>query len=630
MTDYSTFVMYEAPGRATLSRAFVRNRLGPQRALMTEAEQLLLGTQFSHGNGMMVRDFFTLGYGIARFASSAGTVDDTAGYAVAIATEDLEDMGDRGPSTFFVPTSALNFSPAHPPRLATPPAQSTPVAPDAASAGDADTVQPTAATPAPADTASLDGAASTGSHDTATSPVTTQPAAATPFDAPPPGATHDTVGMPHAPFAGPPPGMQLGDAGFNMSFAGAPRGGLPSPFPHYRQHARHHPSHGAMHGPPFGAAHGAGAFYGGHPGYPQSQFGTHAMDQQFQNLMGGQLPSPSGQSGLPNVGAPSPTQSFAARNPLPHAPATAKGGVTQLFSNVKPVDVVLADQYVPAVSDPVGFARNMRKELTAGNWDGQPMKHRVRQLLLNVEPSFRGLLEVKGAASMTDEALFAQLARDYPARLSVSSKIERLRAQSHCTNHENTVVHVADLITKYLAALGMEYVTDIQAECSPQHAVERFETLATLIMNSLPPDAQTVFRLNKAAMISACRGPTGLAALEAAIVAEYSARADNAANNKKAPSYLVTQDKHYSALVARINVLESEKNSDSSDTVDKKPKTRYKFDPKNIPFDAAKAKRPCRVCEHDPQSVGGLGPGMHWHYKCPFAEPSHGVGSDEE
>jgi len=354
------------------------------------------------------------------------------------------------------------------------------------------------------------------------------------------------------------------------------------------------------------------------------------MDQQFQNLMGGRLPSPSGQGGSPNVGAPSPTQSFAARNPLPHAPATANGGVTQLFSNVKPVDVVLADQHVPAVTDPVGFARNMRKELTAGNWDGQPMKHRVRQLLLNVEPSFRGLLEVKGAASMTDEALFAQLARDYPARLSVSSKIERLRAQSHCTNHENTVVHVADLITKCLAALGMEYVTDIQAECSPQHAVERFETLATLIMNSLPPDAQTVFRLNKATMTSACRGPTGLAALEAAVVAEHSARADNAANNKKAPSYLVTQDKHYSALVARINVLESEKNSDSSDTVDKKPKTRYKFDPKNIPFDATKAKRPCRVCEHDPQSVGGLGPGMHWHHKCPFAEPSHGAGSDEE
>ena len=627
MPDMSNFTLYSAAGRAQLSKSYVRSRLTGQRALMTEAEQVLLAAPYSAGGGMMERQFWTLGFGDTDFVSGAGDVVSTSGYAVAIATEDVEDMGDRGPSTFFVPASALSFMPTHPPQLA-PTAAAQPSA--ASPTGGAEAPQPNATTTEAAVT----------TPDTVPTPGATQPTAAASPIAPPPGMQPLTAIQPdgsaggvdaqHTPVTGLQPNVPWGHAGFNPSFAGPHSGAHHSPFPPHTQHAYQHLQYGSGRG-----AYGAGT----HPGHQPLPFGANAWDLQFQQMMGGPLPDAAyGRS--PAMGASSPAQSFAARNPSPfrHAtppptsgPTPPGGGtaqVTQLFSHVKPVQVVLNEAFVPTVTDPVEFARDMRKNLTSSNWDGQPTKDRVQQILLNVEASLRGLLEVKGAASMTEDVLFAQLARDYPARVSVSSKIEQLRS-IHCTNGDNSVTHVATLITKFLAALGLAFVSDINAVYSELHAAERFETLATLIMNSLPPDAQTVFRLNKAAMISACRGPSGLAAIEAAVVAEYSARSDTAARNKPAQSYMVSQDK-LSALVARIKVLESEKSTDSaSDASEKTAKPRWKFDPKNMRFDPAKAKRPCRLCEHDPQSVGDLGPGMHWHYKCPFAKPEQN-GSDEE
>ena len=383
MTDWAGFVMYATPGRARLSREFIRTRLGPQRAQLTEPEQLILGSPHSQGNGLMERQFWLLGYGSAQFANSANDVVDTPGYAVAIATEDLADMGDRGPSTFFVPTSAVNFLPAHPPQLAPAPTHPLHVTPTTASAGDAVASQPTMATPTPAVATNIDGTASASSQDTAATPVVGQPDATTSFAATPTGMSPGGVTVPSAPFAGPLLGTQLGDAGVNMSFAGVPHGGHRSPFLPYAQHALHHPPHGA--------ARGTGAFYGagGHPRYQPPPFGMNAMDRQSQHMMGGQFPGQAGHGGSPTIGASSPAPSFAARNPPPTARTTAGGGVTQLISHVKPVDVVLEEPFVPTVSDPAEFARNMRKELNVCHWDDQPMKDRVRQMLLNIHPSFR-------------------------------------------------------------------------------------------------------------------------------------------------------------------------------------------------------------------------------------------------
>ena len=636
MPDLSNFVMHSTPGRARLSNSFVRIRLAAQRAQTTEEEQVLLAAPHSAGTGRMVRHFCTLGFGDTDFANGAGDAVDTPGHAVAIATEDVEAMGDRGTSTFIVPSSAPSFLPTHHPQLASPTAAQPS---EASPTGGADAPQPDAATTEAAVT----------TPDTASTPGAAQPTAATSPIAPPPGMpsliTHQPDGSPggadthHTPVAGLQPNAPSGHAGFNSSFAGPHPGTRHSPFPPHVQHAHHHPQHGSGRGA--GTFHGAG----GCPGRQPLPFGANAGDHQFQQLMGGQQMMggqfPDAAHGRsPVMGASSPAPSFAARNSSPFGhttppptsgPTTTGGGagqVTQLFSHVKPVHVVLDEAFIPTVTDPVEFARNMRKNLTSNNWDGQPTKDRVQQILLNVDASLRGPLEVKGAALMPEDVLFAQLARDRPARVLVSSKIEQLRSM-HCANGDDSVMHVATMITKFLAALGLAFVSDVNAVCSTQHAAERFETLATLIMNSLPPDAQTVFRLDKAAMMSACRGPAGLAAIEAAVVAKHSARSDTAARNEPAQSCMASQDE-LSALVARIKALESEKSIGSaSDPSEKTAKPRWKFDPKNMRFDPAKAKRPCRLCEHDTQSVSGLGPDMHWHHKCRFAKPEQ-AGSDEE
>ena len=91
MPDMSNFTLYSAAGRAQLSKSYVRIRLAGQRALMTEAEQVLLAAPYSAGGGMMERQFWTLGFGDTDFASGTGDIVSTSGYAVAIATEDVED-----------------------------------------------------------------------------------------------------------------------------------------------------------------------------------------------------------------------------------------------------------------------------------------------------------------------------------------------------------------------------------------------------------------------------------------------------------------------------------------------------------------------------------------------------------
>ena len=278
--------------RAELSRAFVRTRLAEQRAQLSEEEQALLAAPHSSGSGLVERQFWTLGFGNTAFANGAGDVVDTPGHAMAVATEDVVAMGDRGPSTFFVPTLASNFVPAHPPRLAP-----------------ATAPQPSAATPTRRRGASrrdgtrwIGGGRHTGSghhddggtarhgHRIATRLV----------------AWH----APHA-IRGSPSQHAAGQCRLRRDFRCGSTRKTSVPVP-------------ALHAactPPSTSRHGARprSVPQRTPRVPAAPSRMNAMDQQFHHVMSGPVPGQAGRGGSPNGVAPSPTPSFAARNPSPHA-----------------------------------------------------------------------------------------------------------------------------------------------------------------------------------------------------------------------------------------------------------------------------------------------------------------------
>ena len=642
-------VYYKKPGRATISRAFWRNNSRTRyiKKDLTDDELALVSSPHTDGAGMVSRQFLMLAYGTDNFPDSKGMMQEAVpGVWVAIDTADQADMGEQGSSQFFVPTSVLNMDLGNMPMNSS---STTPREPQTAAAGNdqsAGTVAPTVqqAPQGSSGTTELTANTADGGDGNDGGPVTS-----TVIMPPQPGSDVHTSGVPMQPSprgataasAGPLPNMDAAVqaevarvlASGELQRSGFTPPGLGQPFPGL--------GYASQQRAPFQG--GASLFASPQQGR-SPQFNSPAPLQMpsFGMFTGGMPPRVQGGAAPQSSGvhAVSPGTSInSGGHPTGHN-ANFQQPAAQMYTAVKPQDVVLEQRFTPAATDPASFARDMRGALTVHNWDGQPVQHRVRQVLNNINADLRRLLELKGAASWSDVQLLQKLMQDYPARLSTSAKLEALK-QMQCSNQENTIVFMANVITKFMEALGVDNIAQVQATLSAEHAAERFEMLASVIMNGIAPDAQAAFRLQKQAMISACVNPEGLAHLESLVVAEYSARADAAARNKRAVTFNIQQQQQgpdHSALVARVASLEAAARSNNTRGHGKTGggggrKTRDDWRPQ-FPHDPAKANRKCRHCDNGDgtwrHSVGGLGPGQHWNYKCPDAPSDNGAASDEE
>ena len=633
---------------------------------MTAPERALVSSPHTDGTGLLERPLAVLAHGRQSFTQADGATREFDGFQVALVTTDHPDMGDHGPTKFFIPQSCITFDPANMPSVASTPSsgRQTPTAstssvqqiPAATTPSSLQADNSTVLIESPPGRAPLhglhyatapDGAvANTGTGPVQPLPPSTTTAASANATYPPtfhgqqpihPTQPPSTTTAAYPPtFQGqqpmhptqPPTPPALGQRntpatpqfmGHNMF---GPMG--PTATAHPTQYQHQLPMSPYPTGPFLGQRNTpATPLFTSHDMFgPMGSTATaHPMQYPYQPPAS---PHPTGrlqQQHASTQGA-TPPMHMPATRPQPHptgtTPRSGGGPATQLYTAIKPVTIV-TDVFTPVASDPDTFARTMRKALTDNKWNGQPMHDRVGQILANINADMREMLELEGAADMTDEQLLNMLIARFPAHKSTDAKIEAV-AKMHCTNGENSIVFMATVTKRFMDAIGMDKITDMVRLLSTQHAQERFQRLASIIMHGLPADAQQVFRMQRQNIIDACTSPTGFAMLQQHVVQEYTARAATAMQRKAAPTFMTTTDdkSELVALRARLEALERDNGSKGKGggASGDKHQSRKPFVPK-FPYDPAKATRSCRHCKSAPVSINNMGPGEHWDNHCP-------------